>query len=85
MLTGLTSALGIPSCAFKNPISPMVWSAFLPKNTSQLLSALIEWHTVTLTMHVGDEDRGHFSPFDSIPNRRLQFELSARAFRAIDH
>jgi len=62
-----------------------MWSAFLPKNTSQLLPALIEWHTIVLTMHVGDEDRGYLSPFDPMPDWRLQFELSARAFRAIDH
>lgn len=37
VLTDLTPAFGIPSCAFKNPIKPMVWSAFLAKNTSQLL------------------------------------------------
>jgi hypothetical protein len=36
-------------------------------------------------MHVGDEDRGHLAPFDSMPNLRLQFELSGGPFRAIDH
>ena len=63
----------------------MVWSAFLPKNTGQLPPALIEWHTIALTMHVGDEDRGHLSSLNSMPTRWLQFELSARTFRAIDH
>ena len=39
----------------------------------------------SLTMHVGDEDLGHLCSFGFMPNRRLEFELSVRAFRAIDH
>ena len=62
----------------------MVWSAFLPKNASQSPSIQLSG-TIALTMHMGNEDLGHFASSGPVPSWRLQLELSGRALRAIDH